>query len=300
MGRARRRRRRNSKRTYRQRLLTAYQRVRLRYTYPRLLTTEKEIGETPLEATERLRSKHNLPKSLPLAYAGRLDPMASGKLLILVGETCKKQKKFHTLDKEYVVELLLGIGSDTGDVLGELQAGKQIIVSSHDVERVLHSFVGRIHLPYPIFSSKTVQGKPLHTWALEGMAHTIEIPIKESRIYKLQLNTIALLRKETLCEMARAKIETIPVVTDTKKKLGADFRRSIVRENWDTIAESGLPQYQVITFTCIASSGTYMRTLCSHIAEKLGTHGLALSIHRTKMGRYMPLTKKIGFWRKTY
>jgi tRNA U55 pseudouridine synthase TruB len=40
-------------------------------------------------------------------------PMASGKLLVLLGEECKHQENYHSLDKEYEFSVLLGIGSDT-------------------------------------------------------------------------------------------------------------------------------------------------------------------------------------------
>ncbi|MCA9363758.1 hypothetical protein KC727_00880, partial [Candidatus Kaiserbacteria bacterium] len=84
----------------------------------RYATIEKRIGETPLEAAERLRVTLGLSADIPLAYAGRLDPMASGKLLVLIGDECKKQEQYHTLDKEYTFEVLFGVRSDTADVLG--------------------------------------------------------------------------------------------------------------------------------------------------------------------------------------
>ncbi|MBU2330236.1 hypothetical protein KKG57_02105, partial [Patescibacteria group bacterium] len=79
---------------------------------------EKPVGQTPLEALRLFQERSPIYKDVPLSYAGRLDPMASGKLLVLIGEECKKQKKYHGLDKEYVIEVLLDIGTDTGDVLG--------------------------------------------------------------------------------------------------------------------------------------------------------------------------------------
>ena len=47
----------------------------------RYVIVEKAVGETPLEATERYRVRANIDTGTPLAYAGRLDPMASGQLL---------------------------------------------------------------------------------------------------------------------------------------------------------------------------------------------------------------------------
>lgn len=263
---------------------------------PKFITTEKAVGETPLIATERLRKEHGIPESVPLAYAGRLDPMASGKLLILIGDECKVQEKYHAFDKEYLVEILVGVGSDTGDVLGILTYGTQKTLSTHGIHDVLKRTVGSVTLPYPHFSSKTVHGKPLHMWTLEGRLGEIDVPMKKSYIYKLALHDVRTVSKEDILRTVRAKIETIPTVTDERKVLGADFRRGEVRKSWDAFNIHGEPQYQILTLTCIASSGTYMRSLAEYITKALGTTGLAYSIHRTKIGKYRPLTQKYGLW----
>ncbi len=268
--------------------------------FPRFVTTEKLVGETPLIATERLRLELGIPSNIPLAYAGRLDPMASGKLLILIGDECKVQGKYHTFDKEYEVEILLGARSDTGDVLGLIESCVQTIADEKHVRDTLSNFVGTIELRYPHFSSKTVQGKPLHVWTLEKRLHEIEIPTKKSRVHQISFTGITTMLKDEMLRVVRAKIETIPQVTDPKKALGEDFRREAVRTAWDTFEKESGEVFQIISFRCIASSGTYMRSLSEKIAEKLDTCGLAYSIHRTKIGRYMPLSKGFGFWIKQF
>ncbi len=268
--------------------------------FPPYVTMEKYVGETPLVALERIRSEYSIPTNVPLAYAGRLDPMASGKLLVLIGDECKVQEKYHSFDKEYVVEILLGTTSDTGDVLGLLASCKHKILTQSEIQNTLATFVGTISLPYPHFSSKTVQGKPLHTWTLEGRLDEIEIPVKKSTVHKLCFNTLRTVSKQNILETVRAKIETIPPVTDMRKALGADFRRTDVRKSWDGFEKDALLTYQILTITCIASSGTYMRTLAELIGKKLGTCGLAYSIHRTKIGKYVPLTKRHGFWLRQF
>ena len=77
----------------------------------------KTVGQTPLECMELWRQTKPELKDTPLAYAGRLDPMAEGVLLVLIGEECKKQADYHNLDKEYEFEILFGVHSDSGDVL---------------------------------------------------------------------------------------------------------------------------------------------------------------------------------------
>ena len=91
----------------------------------------KKVGETPLEALENFRTKrldegHVEYRNIPMTYAGRLDPMAEGDLLILIGEECKKKDAYLGLDKEYEVEVLFGIETDTHDVLGIPKVCRQI------------------------------------------------------------------------------------------------------------------------------------------------------------------------------
>jgi tRNA U55 pseudouridine synthase TruB len=263
-------------------------------------TISKKVGETPLQALEQAREIRKIDTGVPLAYAGRLDPMASGKLLILVGDECKVQEKYHAFDKEYIVEILLGVSSDSGDVLGLITPHDAPHISELEAQNVLQECTGTNELPYPHFSSRTVQGKPLHTWALEKRLHEITIPTKRSAIYALKYEGIRIISKSDLVLFAQEKIETIPKIVDPRKALGADFRREEVRATWNDFSLYGHDTYQILSFTCIASSGTYMRSLGEHIAQALGTKGLAYSIHRTKIGKYFPLFKSYGFWWKCF
>jgi tRNA pseudouridine(55) synthase len=267
----------------------------------RYFTIEKKVGETPLMALERLRARERIPKETPLAYAGRLDPMASGQLLILAGDECKTQECYHTLDKEYTFEILLGVGSDTHDVLGIVRESSATSPDISRLDQILKGLTGSITLPYPHFSSKTVAGKPLHTWTLEGRLDEIAIPMKTSTVYSLSLTDIRSISTPHMKEEVLSKINSIPPVTDPKKALGEDFRRVDVTAAWEAITQnSPHATYTILTLRCVCSSGTYMRTLASVIGEKLGTKALAYSIHRTRIGKYIGIPGLFGFWIKTY
>jgi tRNA pseudouridine55 synthase len=265
------------------------------------ITLEKAVGQTPLACLDAYRVTYPDLVGVPMAYAGRLDPMASGKLLVLLGEECKVQEKYHNLDKEYEFEILFGVESDSGDVLGLLEKGPRSIIEEN-IEHAVKVLEGEIELPYPHFSSKTVHGKPLHTWKVEGRIDEIEIPTKRSMIYKLVLKNTQVKTIQEIFNYATEKIETIPRVTDERKALGNDFRRNDVRESWRKLLIDTHPdtKFTIAKFQCICSSGTYMRTLARVIAEKLGTKGLAYSIHRTRIGRYIPLPFGVGFWSKQF
>jgi tRNA pseudouridine(55) synthase len=261
---------------------------------PKYIILNKAVGETPLSCAEAWRATQPDLVGVPLSYAGRLDPMASGKLLVLIGDECKHQADYHGLDKEYEFSVLFGIASDTHDVLGRLHTTTESKSQNHPhiiqeaLEAIAASLIGELTVPYPLFSAKTVLGKPLHMWTLEGRLDEIEIPTRTSTIFELTLTKLETLSRSDVVKHALAKIETIPPVNDPRKALGNDFRRVDVRKDWNEILQDGrLPDsYMIASFRCIASSGTYMRTLATIIAKECSTVGLAWSIHRTKIGIY--------------
>ena len=138
------------------------------------LLLDKKVGQTPLEAITAWKRLHPECADVPMSYAGRLDPMASGKLLILLGEECKRQKEYTKLDKEYDIEVLLDVESDTGDILGIVTFGEhQTQKVKNELNTILKKERGTHKRQYPVYSSKTVQGKPLFLYALEGALDTI-------------------------------------------------------------------------------------------------------------------------------
>ena len=68
--------------------------------------TYKNIGETPLECLERVRLEYGKAPEVPMTYAGRLDPMAEGLLLVLSGKELQNKDKYLGLPKTYEFEVL--------------------------------------------------------------------------------------------------------------------------------------------------------------------------------------------------
>ncbi len=262
----------------------------------RHVVLNKEVGDTPLATLRAWKEQNPEYKEIPASYAGRLDPMASGKLLILLGEECKKQDAYTNLDKEYEIEVLLDVGSDTGDALG-------LVTLSHSqttlddirekLPHVLEQERGTHTYPYPVFSSKTVAGKPLFLYALEGALATIQIPTHPEHIYRIHKIREQAISTEELQKRINAFLTLVPKTTEPSKELGADFRINEVRESWKHIERSR--EFVVLTLRVVCGSGTYMRSLAPRLGIALGTSALALSIYRSKIGRYWH-----GMWIRGY
>jgi tRNA pseudouridine(55) synthase len=258
-------------------------------------TVAKIEGETPLQALEKFRHERGL-SGVPLTYAGRLDPMAEGKLLILIGDECKKKNEYLGLDKEYEFEILFGLSSDTGDILGLVNSCEmQVNVTPNTLSGVIRGMPTRFSQPYPPYSSKTVDGEPLFVHARRGTAPSA-LPRKEVRIHRLEHVGTRSMSGEGLMASVIERIGTLRI-DDTDNPYG-DFRRDEVLERWRRALLPGA-EYTVGQFRATVSSGTYIRSLAPLIADRAGSCGLAYSIRRTKIGRYIPLGAA-GFWPRTY
>lgn len=255
----------------------------------------KNVGETPLQALRRFRMHAVLPEDVPLSYSGRLDPMAEGKILILVGDECKNEKEYRKMDKEYQVEILLGVKTDTGDVLGIPHIEPSIPeIQTQDIKRIFKNSKGVHEWPYPHYSSKPVHGKPLHTWAREGKLHEIELPKTTSRIVSLHLIDYKRIQPHLLERRILQKIKTLEGYNGGKPC--GDFRQVEIERAWkQQFTNEITSDFVIINCICIAGSGTYMRTLAEHIGKELGTTACAFSITRKRIGTYRSVLG-IHFW----
>jgi tRNA pseudouridine(55) synthase len=280
---------------------------------PRYVVLEKKRGETPLEALTKWKSINPEFTAVPASYAGRLDPMAEGKLLVLLGDECKKQSAYTKLDKEYVLEVLVGVGSDSGDVLGlprETQHAEKFLNTDETFRRAafrskaefaLKKEEGSHSRKYPIFSSKTVHGKPLFLYALGGTLDTITIPEHIETMYSLSLQDIRTVSRHDLANILSEHLLFVPRSDEPSKALGADFRQDEVREKWqEFFRTTAQDSFVILKIRVICSSGSYMRTLADRIGTSLGTRALALSIRRTRIGKYWHLFGGWGIWVKKY
>jgi len=238
----------------------------------KVITAYKNVGETPLECLERVRKEQGFSADLPMTYAGRLDPMAEGLLLILTGDECKNKEKYLGLDKEYEIEVLFGLKTDTHDVLGlirgvDIEKGKEID---------LQKYVGKFEQEYPMYSSKTVQGKQLHEYARSG-EEIEEMPTKNVEIYSI----------EKIGESEISGLELAAGVIEKVSRVNGDFRQEETILDWQDLAqEFSKVDFKVIKLRVNCSSGTYMRSLAERMGKDAGIGAIAYSIKRNFVGEY--------------
>jgi tRNA pseudouridine(55) synthase len=227
---------------------------------------DKTIGETPLEALERVRTAEGIPSSVPMTYAGRLDPLAEGLLIILAGEECKEKEKYLGFDKIYEADIILGVNTDTYDVMG---LPKKVPVQPVE----LAPYVGIFMQEYPPYSSKPFNGTPLFTLARERNLPE-EMPQKEVEIYSLEK-----MREET--------VSAEKLLSEIERRIGlvhGNFRQEEIIKEWRKLLSSPA-DYTLIKIRAHVSSGVYIRSL----AHKLG--GTALGIKRVQIGEFIQMPR---------
>jgi len=230
-----------------------------------------------LDAVNDLREKNPNLQGKKIAYAGRLDPMAEGVLLIVMEDSLKEFKHFLKLDKEYEADILFGFSSDSFDVLGFPEKRNQNF-QEKEVEKVLKKMQGDFVSKPPFFSSYRYKGKPLFWWARQGRLKEIELPDKKVAIYSLEI-----LDK---IRVGKKKIKT--EVEEKIKKVKGDFRQEEVLEKWEKIFknEKDDESYLVVKIKVHCSSGCYIRSIADRAGKLLSSGALLFSLKRTRVGEF--------------
>jgi len=245
-----------------------------------ILLIDKPAGWTSFDVVAKIRGKIRAEytakgekptkKQLRVGHAGTLDPFATGLLIILLGDACKKAGEFLKLDKTYEFIAKLGEVSTTGDPEGVItpyvariknqassnelvipaQAGIQSYKNEHresisipnskfqiptsaEVLKVLNQFTGEITQTPPAFSAIKIDGKRAYKLAREGKK--VEIPPRQVEINRLELVSY---------------------------------------------------EYPYLKCVCDVSSGTYIRSLVEDIGKSLNTGAYCTALRRTRIGDY--------------
>lgn len=246
-------------------------------------TVYKPLGKTPSEIIEIVRGQLELQSGpiRKICCSGRLDPMAHGTLLVLTNNECKNISYYNKKDKVYQFSFIVGISTDTTDVLGLVNTVEPV---SKDIEKVVstiksfdnHSYEQEYH----IFSSNPVIGphgkKPLFYYARNQI--DVLIPTKQIQIYNMNIDNMATINSNSLKEKI---FSNLSMVSDNNKE---NFRYNETIEKWDTYFDNyKIDEYLMCTCTARVSSGTYIRQIVKDIGKKLQSDTLVIDLHRTEL-----------------
>lgn len=202
--------------------------------------------EAGMTSFDVLRALKRILHEKKMGHAGTLDPMAEGVLLVCVGKATKLVESLMSEVKVYRAELLLGVETDTEDSTGKVLSEEEKSVTEEDVLSAFQALLGKREQIPPMYSAKKLEGKRLYSLAREGIV--VERKASQIEIFSIELLSI----------------------TDP--------------EPFEALPCSG--KHQRIAFRVKCSKGTYIRTLCTEIGEKLETKACMSALLREEVGEF--------------
>src|ERR1700735_131094 len=112
-----------------------------------MLLVDKPYDWTSFDAVNFVRriiaqAEAKKPKQVKVGHSGTLDPLATGLLVLLIGDYTKRAPELTKLDKTYEVVMTLGETSTTADGEGEKTSVSDKQPSKQEVECALQKFTG--------------------------------------------------------------------------------------------------------------------------------------------------------------
>lgn len=147
-----------------------------------VLLVDKPNGLTSRDVVNKVCHVFNTKK---VGHTGTLDPMATGVLVVTIGDATKIGEYLTSFEKEYVATCKLGILTDTLDTTGEILKTSNVSVSKNQVISALESFHCSYLQEVPKYSAVKINGKKLYELARNNV--DVELPKREVTIKEIEL-----------------------------------------------------------------------------------------------------------------
>jgi len=215
-----------------------------------ILLFDKKIGETMDEMISRFRQEYSIDNKIKVAYAGRLDPLAFGKIIILTDKDIYDKEKYCGKNKTYTTWIVHGIQTDTYDIMGK--------ITGENIWEPIYNGVEEFEYEqqYPMYSSIYViqdgMRKPL--WYYEkNNIKVVNIPCKK----------VKLISGEKILEESISSIELLRLIKDRIDLVKKDtYRQDEIITLWnDKLEEDKV--YTISKWKFTITSGGYIRYLAN-------------------------------------
>jgi tRNA pseudouridine55 synthase len=223
----------------------------VRRTRDGVLVIDKPRGPTSHDVVARLRRALGTRE---IGHAGTLDPMATGVLVIAVGQATKLAPYLTAADKAYEATIALGVETDTLDAEGEETRRADVPLSMREALEKLRG--GNVHA----HMAKAIEAE---------RARTLQVPPAFSAIKTDGERSYDRARRGEATELAArpVRVHAIDVLDG-----GAEA------------AARGTPPW--IALSIDVSKGYYVRALARDLAAALGTVGHLTALRRTRSGPF--------------
>ena len=242
---------------------------------------DKHVGETMNEVIKRFSEENNVKEKI--AYAGRLDPLAYGKIIILTGNDIYKKDDYCNKSKIYETWMIEEIMTDTYDIMGLICTNASPLIATTTplittITPLITTTPVNINVEcsyrqyYPPYSSIPIRigntRKPLWYYTKNNIVISEELrPYKQVTLYN----------STKLDEKYISSNELLDIILDRiSKVITGDFRQDEICKQWKQYLCSTdcNNKYKISKWRFEISSGGYIR----YIANMMGS--TSYDIHR--------------------
>lgn len=129
-------------------------------------------------------------KTKKIGHTGTLDPLATGVLILCVGNATKIVDIITSKEKEYIATFQIGILTDTLDNTGNIIKETDIKLTKEEIEKAIISFKKTYDQQVPIYSAVKVNGKKLYEYARNN--EEVKLPSRIVTIHNIEILNIDL------------------------------------------------------------------------------------------------------------
>lgn len=242
-----------------------------------------------------------------MGHGGTLDPLATGVLVVGVGNGTKKlQNYLQGTEKKYEAEALFGASTTSGDVEGEvLTKNASSHITKEALEQIPEKFIGHLKQTPPIFAALKMDGKPLYEYARQNLPLPRPIEPREVQIYDLKILDDSLTKDHSYEFIKSTEVEgesledalsKNPTLNDNTLYFSKEYTEKQGKTDQAFKIEKPLPadgsektenyRAPLLHFVASVSSGTYIRSLISDIGKALQSSAYMVKLLRLKQAEW--------------
>ena len=226
-----------------------------------VLPVDKPYRWTSADVIRKLKwraIRHFGKKNLKVGHAGTLDPLATGVLLVCIGDACKKAQMLQDHDKEYIAGIRFGATTPSYDLEKEVDRRFPFEhISADAVRAALPAFLGEQEQVAPLFSAKSVDG--VRAYELARKLY------RSGRLDELDAAAMDTLQRSRI---VISELELLSFGEASAPAAAAPDGSASARINVADTSALGLPEARV-RIAC--SKGTYIRAFARDLGEALGS-----------------------------
>lgn len=153
-----------------------------------ILVIDKPAGPTSRDIVNR--AQQWFPRKTKIGHTGTLDPLATGVLVLCIGEATKLAERVQAMPKQYETRIRLGATSSTDDAEGAIGETPDLVVPKLEtIRELLPAFLGIVAQMPPQVSALKIQGQRAYDLVRKGQS--VELLARPVRIDAIEVRAYA-------------------------------------------------------------------------------------------------------------